>query len=380
MQGTRFLLNKVGAVTAPAALRHKNHRFPVRSPWDIWYAAGNAAMDLIVNPKARDEFVLFSNDGIIKPQVLSQADLGYSMTLALYHDLSSPLLQKDLFSITDFMEGIEPAIENYEEVLTSLESRDLSHSSTVHDNDPSITEEEQDLKDDASIVENVVNDKTIDDGADTNNEDKKQWENQLFANLSAMADEGNAILKKQLNWKDIAISRKDSLEGELYNMVSEECFDNIQKDPRRILLHANRRMTYQENTGEIKNVALISAKAMEVLPDDLDDSDKKLSSGEDPSFADGIEQSLPVVAEMEVLYSIAQTFQTKPIITENLVSADNNEKETDDDDKETDNNEVTVNSVWVAVLHGWLRGDPRGNKELQWKLVNNRPAVEFAGI
>merc|ERR1719491_757256 len=109
-----------------------------------------------------------------------------------------------------------------------------------------------------------------------------------------------------------------------------------------------------------------------------EDAAKELlkTGGDDSSFSKGIEKPLPVVAEMEVLYSVAQTFQTTPIVTEHLNDSD----DTNDSDDAPQKNDMTVNSVWVAVLHGWLRGDPSGNKELRWKLVNNRPAVEFAGI
>ena len=62
-------------------------------------------------------------------------------------------------------------------------------------------------------------------------------------------------MKKKLNWKD-QITIENSPESDLYGMLSEECFDKIQTDPRRILIHANQRMKYQEDSGEIQNVRI----------------------------------------------------------------------------------------------------------------------------
>ena len=115
---------------------------------------------------------------------------------------------------------------------------------------------------------------------------------------------------------------------------------------------------------------------MEVLPEEdeksNDEDNEKLM--EDVSFSDGIEQPLPIAAQMEVLYSVAQTFTTTPIVTEKM---DDDESTTTEDKKD---NSLTVTSVWVAVMRGWLRGDPSGNEELRWKLIRSRPALEFASF
>ena len=216
---SRRLVSSSSSSAASASAALQNFQFPPRNAWDVWYSAANAGLSLMTDQKSRDNFVAFANKGIINPQVLAQADLGYSMTLALYHDLSSPHLRD--INMEEFMEGVTPALENFEETLTRLESRDLSHSDSKE-------EEEEDTKEEG-------------------------WESQLFANLTAIENEGAAILKKKLNWKD-RITIENSLESDLYAMLSEQCFDSIQTDPRRILIHANQRMKYQEDTGEIQNV------------------------------------------------------------------------------------------------------------------------------
>ena len=128
-------------------------------------------------------------------------------------------------------------------------------------------------------------------------------------------------------------------------------------------------------------MALLSARAMEVLPEEEeksnDEDNEKLM--EDVSFSDGIEQPLPIAAQMEVLYSVAQTFTTTPIVTEKM---DDETTTTTTTTTMTDkkDNTLTVTSVWVAVMRGWLRGDPSGNEELRWKLIRSRPALEFASF
>ena len=227
-----------GAASATAALQ--NFQFPPRNEWDVWYSAANAGLSLLTDQKSRDNFVAFANKGIINPQVLAQADLGYSMTLALYHDLSSPHLRD--INMEEFMEGVTPALENFEETLTRLESRDLSHSD---DNEDSDSEKPVDTT--TSSKEEETTPKSEDSSPG--------WESQLFANITAIENEGAAILKKKLNWKD-QITIENSPESDLYGMLSEECFDKIQTDPRRILIHANQRMKYQEDSGEIQNVRM----------------------------------------------------------------------------------------------------------------------------
>ena len=118
-------------------------------------------------------------------------------------------------------------------------------------------------------------------------------------------------------------------------------------------------------------VALLSARAVEMSPEDNDTKkDKILDGDEDPmadvSFSNDIDKEYPVIAEMEVLYSVAQTFVAKPMLR------------TESEEDEEDFPNQTVNSVWVGVFEGWIRDN--ASNALQWKLVNNRPALEFPGL
>ena len=110
---------------------------------------------------------------------------------------------------------------------------------------------------------------------------------------------------------------------------------------------------------------------MEILPDDDDTKSNKIKDGdEDPmtdvSFSNETEKEYPVIAEMEVLYSVAQTFVAKP-----LLNPESNEDGCGE-------NEQMLSSMWVGMFEGWVRDDE--SNEVRWKLVKNRPTSEFPGL
>jgi len=118
-------------------------------------------------------------------------------------------------------------------------------------------------------------------------------------------------------------------------------------------------------------VALLSARAVEMSPEEDDTKQKPIVDGDeepmaDVSFSDEPEKEYPVIAEMEVLYSVAQDFSATPMMN------------TENDEENADKRNQTISSVWVGVFEGWIRNDE--SDALRWKLVNNRPALEFPGL
>lgn len=345
MHSTHRLLT---ATTARTLLRTK---IPPRNPSDTWSSAFSACISFF-DQQSRNNFISTVNKGIINPPVLGQADGGFFSILALHHDLNSPLFRhSDTFDVEEFMDGVGGALENYEEVLTNLESRDFtSMDGGVSDN-----------------ISNACDDETL--GNDEDSVDKTAMNAKGMA--AAMAAEGMGIVAKEVDWKSIAEKSPESLEGQLAEMLSEQCFNMLQSDKRRILLQGNKRMKYVKDSGEVQNVALLSARAVEMSPEDnATKKDKILDGDEDPmadvSFSNDIDKEYPVIAEMEVLYSVAQTFVAKPML------------KTESEEDEEDFPNQTVNSVWVGVFEGWIRDN--ASNALQWKLVNNRPALEFPGL
>lgn len=95
----------------------------------------------------------------------------------------------------------------------------------------------------------------------------------------------------------------------------------------------------------------------------------------DDSFSDGIGKPYPVAAQIEVIYNITQKFRRQRIPEDLRINsaADNNDQERTvvNDDAEV------LDTAWVAVFEGILDNGKNGSDELRWKLVDNRPALEF---
>ena len=177
-----------------------------------------------VDDHSRQKFTSTVNKGIIILPVLYQANSGFASILALHHDLNSPSFRhSETFDVEEFMDGVSTALENYEEVLTPLESRDFTSL------DDSVTDE--------NTSESNTNENY--DGCCTG-----------FALNSAVSIEAEAmgIVTKKVDWTSVAKKSPESLEGQLAGMISKQCFDYLQNDKRQILLHGNKGMDYIENS------------------------------------------------------------------------------------------------------------------------------------
>ncbi len=144
----------------------------------------------------------------------------------------------------------------------------------------------------------------------------------------------------------------------------------------------------------------MSARAYELPQEEDEDDDnynddkQKTEIMEDVSFSTSKDDDYPVMAQIEMLYTISQTFTRKKIgqndnnsgisttiattsTTSNATNvADDGDEEnssSEDKNKVDGEEEHTMETAWVAVFEGWIEGkDP-----LEWKLVDNRPAWEF---
>ncbi len=129
-------------------------------------------------------------------------------------------------------------------------------------------------------------------------------------------------------------------------------------------------------------VALMSARAHEVPHEEKycvenqqgdnmvkEDNDKDEPMIDDSFVDDRENEKYPVIAQLEVLYTISQSFTKKKI------GRDGENGVVDDNDNDNDNDqEHTMETAWVGVFEGWL---DHSHQPLRWKLVDNRPAWEF---
>lgn len=95
----------------------------------------------------------------------------------------------------------------------------------------------------------------------------------------------------------------------------------------------------------------------------------------DDSLSDGIERTYPVAAQIEVIYNITQKFRRQMIPEDLVISSTNDRKNIGG--KATDSGTEELDTAWVAVFEGILDDGKNGSDELRWKLVDNRPALEF---
>jgi len=356
-----------------SAISTKGFLIPPRTSWDLFASAGSAVLSLISSQESRKEYDNFLQKGMIQQDVLGRAGqpMGTAMILALYNDLHSPVLQKYGFDTGEFLEGVKPALEQFHNIHCNLMNSMHEESAKIDEDDTEPTEEEE------LSFENL----------------KKDRQNAVLAAMVGLTHD-NKLLRRFLkvqknNWNKVAEDDPDSIAGQLKRMVTSEFFSELQRTAqmKQIIEESlNNVVTYDNESAEVSNLALLSARTMVI---DFNDSHKQeidveRLKDEELSVADqdvddrqrelgqkigGIWDNLPVAAQVEVLYEIKKT-----------LTINNSTKEEDSESSEDTMTTRTDVSVLVAVLEGWLNGDPAGNGELQWRLVSSRYPWEFASM
>lgn len=387
----RLLASAASATTQSGAL------LKPRTQLETITAAFKTLHGFIFDDKTRHSFVDAVNKGVINPYILGQADMGFFVTLALHHNLNSEPLSKykNQFQPEEFLEGSEAALENFQETLYSLDKQVLKQvqeewikvqnmNETVETNndDPSI-----ETKDEAAEAAAAV--------ATSAEDHPKDHMNEIFkrANMSLdMIEKLEQVISAHGDWKGKAEEDPESLHGQFYKMVSdpllEACKNQFMQSVKHCFLLNVPRMDYELGSGTIQDIALLSARAHEVIPEEDNEEDqndtKNKGSDEamtDDSLSNGIEKSYPVAAQIEVIYKITQKFRRRIISPgDTLINPSSNDSEKKDGEGNAvseDEEPEDLQTAWVAVFEGLLDDGKNGDTELRWKLVDNRPALEF---
>ncbi len=113
----------------------------------------------------------------------------------------------------------------------------------------------------------------------------------------------------------------------------------------------------------------MSARAHEVPPDEDDEEppDEKTEVMEDVSFSTSNNEEYPIMAQIEILYTISQTFTEKKIGYMNMNEGKEHSERNDNDGTLSPDKEYTLDTTHIAVFEGWIEG----KYPLQWKLVHN---------
>jgi len=361
MRFTRRLLTATSSASkqtkkVPTPPVPEQYRYLVqpRTQWDTIYSCVSSIHSILFNQTSRDSFVDSIDKGIIKPTILGQAVFGSSLTLALHHDMTSDLFKErgGDFNIEEFMAGAEPALESFTETLYSLDNEKTAF-----------------VKDQLKLLKK-----------EEDSEEKSERDNQQEHLVPDIDTEGiEKILQKMSE-------SNSSLSEELSNMISSELLNACEMQFTASILHSyisgSPRIKYVPGSCTIVNSALLSARAKEVIPQEVNNEISKDdgSDMEDSSFSNDITKQYPVAAQVEVFYKMSQSFRST---TFTVGESDNESKVSSDSDGDGDDDDVEImDTYWVAVFETYLDsgtgfGDSIEGGLLRWKLVDNREAWEF---
>jgi hypothetical protein len=200
----------------------KGFLVPPRTSMDIFASAANAVINLFVSEDKRKLFAHSVNRGVILPEILGQANLGYLRILALYDELDSPTLKS--FNVDEFLEGVKPALAELHKVQASLQNK-LNH------------------------IANEVND---DQEEEENEEENTVEKAALAAYANAHKDQRLQRLLKY-SWKKEAEKNPESDEGRLMSMLTPQLFENFQVGAKmRYFMDPN--VEFQDGCVEIRYV------------------------------------------------------------------------------------------------------------------------------
>jgi len=324
----------------------------------------------LTNQTARDTYEQAVKDGVIKDAVLASASNGSIMTYSLFHNLYGDgdtsensvqgppacYFRKHKFDPKEFVQAVDPAIENFHYALGTLRNQVVMDEETNED-----------------AIE-----KSDDDTPEADADSDK-----------VMKDVKEALLGANM-WRVMAEKDPDSPAGILSRMTTEHCLDALYYSAKLndVLMGAagqssvgspglppdeinpvKERMVFDDCV--VNEVALMSARAAVIRKDGNIEFEEFQAS--EP------EVNGPIAAQMEVLFETTLTFKPSSLkAKENVSDSERASDSSSSNDKQDDEDGRTMSytNLAVAVFEGWLSGDPNGG-DLRWKLAQMRDAYEF---
>ncbi|KAG7361279.1 hypothetical protein IV203_036379 [Nitzschia inconspicua] len=392
--------SEAASMNVPSIYRKATAGFiiPPRKMSQMLVSAAQGAFSLFSEPN-RVEFINLLENGTIQEGVLSQATFGPAVMLSLFHDLQNPLFKRTKFSVSEFLSGVGPALENFHNVGGALENQlqkmikeasdSKKETETAEDSDDK-THSNETTSENANVIITPT-------GLHGNEKEALLSAMQLFG-ISDQGKKAMAILENE--WSEEAEKDPDSLAGQLSRMVSKELFHMHEMNAKTAFLMQEhmQTITFQEGSCKVINVALLSARAAafrktDPSPESFDSEGDKTSRPQfEPvdNYYDSDEGETSIAAQLEVLYDVTQTFEIEKSAIAAIKSEEGGKKDGSDDAAQTtkassanssssaeiESRQTTI--VGVATLEGWLKGGP--DDELRWRLSLHRPAFEFPGI
>jgi hypothetical protein len=324
-------------------LEGKRHILPTPGFVSIATSCWGGVVSHLTDVSARDAYVQYVKDGVIRDHVLAEASWGSARTMALFQNLQNPLWHSYGYHVSEFVNYVPRALETYTDTLGRL-VMESQEDQQQQQQEPTSSSGSGDGSGETKIVvtikEEAVEQKKMDDSNsgkkkdEDGNDTNKDYPSTIFSvNLSP---DDNAWIQKARN-------DPNPLAGRLSRMTTPRMFHDHFVGAELFQFVNNSKghgglpsVTYVAGSSVVHQWALLSAQIDHVVLDDDDDSDNDTTNDEKVkemlATAAKIEQqqqqqpqapqapqappqqeqdaaSPPVAARMDVLYEIQQSYR-----------------------------------------------------------------------
>jgi len=259
----------------------KKFLLPNDTFWDRVVSSLQGAWMHLTDQNARDKYEELVATKVIQDTVLAQSQGGHARTMALFWNLQNPLWAKHGLDIHEFVQGVGPALESFQDTLGQLVSE-------MNQQQPTAVKEAEESKEEDTESKHISG---------------KSISSSIWA-IPAIGGDNE--------WRQQAKQDPNSLAARLQKMVTDSAFDDHFFGAKLFQALTSSRgsgggyLNYVPGSGVVQSVALLNARVLEMpLP-----SDEQIE-GDHPEFAasEGREQPRPVAARMDVLYEITQQYR-----------------------------------------------------------------------
>jgi hypothetical protein len=249
-----------------------------RNFWNVGISSLSGFWLHLTDENAREAFQSFVDQKVINQEVLTRNMGGRIQMFALLHGLMNPLLRKYHFDAKEFVSAVGPALQIYHETLLQL----MTEATAMPDATATTGKEKEDIL-------------------------KRRMED--FAKHD---DNDDDLLEPSHTWRMEAERDPKSLAGRFMKMVTDENLNEQYHNAQMIKLFSQMGipapMNYVTGSCAVEYVSLLNIKVIEI--DDI-----LYEQNEHPEFAassdDDTVQNLPVLARIQVLYSLSRQFQKR---------------------------------------------------------------------
>lgn len=362
MQATRRLLSPGSGFS----LANIQPRFLLPPPTllELGRSSLGGAWAVLTEQRSRDRYERAIRDGVVRDDVLGRSSQGAVLIYSLFHNLYGPeaALAEGGFDARAFLRAVGPALENFHDAHGRLQN-ELRAAAKADGGSSQEAERARLLERLQQSDEELLRrhrhrrgdgrDKGKGDNGDKDDDDDAPAPDEVPVDATEVFLGAN-------EWRRQATEDPNGLAADLSRMTTPTCFDAAYYAMKLSEAFFSTNLLFVDCA--VKEVALLRARAMVLLPEEPD------TVGEYDEFRASERVGRPddVAAQMDVLYELVTTHRARPDdrgdapAPGSAVGAETTLKRT---------------NLAVAVFEGWLSGGP--DRELRWRIANVRDAVEF---